>query len=152
MDKKTTIKNWPRHTIQAVWAAATNSHFSGFVTGKIYTGKLKNVCVPGLNCYSCPGAIASCPIGALQAVSGARGFGVSLYVLGFIVAVGALSGRFVCGWLCPFGLAERLLYKIPLMKKLNLYLNLRKRDPKKPLPKWMLRMLRIMKVDPESLK
>ena len=43
-------------------------------------------------------------------------------------------------------------HKIPLMKKLNLYLNLRKRDPKKPLPKWMLRMLRFMKVDPESLK
>jgi len=49
------IKNWPRHTIQALWAALTNSHISGFVTGKIYTGKLKNACVPGLNCYSCPG-------------------------------------------------------------------------------------------------
>ena len=54
-DKKMNIKNWPRHTIQALWAALTNSHISGFVTGKIYTGKLKNACVPGLNCYSCPG-------------------------------------------------------------------------------------------------
>ena len=42
------INEWPRHGIQALWAALTNSHISGFVTGKIYTGKLKNVCVPGL--------------------------------------------------------------------------------------------------------
>ena len=63
-------KNWPRHTIQALWAALTNSHISGFVTGKIYTGKLKNACVPGLNCYSCPGAAGACPIGSLQAVVG----------------------------------------------------------------------------------
>ncbi len=61
-DKKMNIKNWPRHTIQALWAALTNSHISGFVTGKIYTGKLKNACVPGLNCYSCPGAAGACPI------------------------------------------------------------------------------------------
>ena len=63
------INEWPRHAVQALWAALTNSHISGFVTGKIYTGKLKNVCVPGLNCYSCPGARGACPIGSLQAVS-----------------------------------------------------------------------------------
>lgn len=103
--------------VQAAAFAFQNGYVKGFLKGNIYKGPLKRFCAPGLNCYSCPGAIASCPIGALQAVSGARGFGVSLYVLGFIVAVGALSGRFVCGWLCPFGLAERLLYKIPLMKK-----------------------------------
>ena len=40
MDKNTKIKNWPRHTVQTVWAALTNSHVSGFVTGKIYTGKI----------------------------------------------------------------------------------------------------------------
>ena len=53
-NKKRKINDWPRHGIQALWAALTNSHVSGFVTGKIYTGKMKNVCVPGLNCYSCP--------------------------------------------------------------------------------------------------
>ena len=42
MDKNTKIKNWPRHTVQTVWAALTNSHVSGFITGKIYTGKMKN--------------------------------------------------------------------------------------------------------------
>ena len=67
--KKTNkVSDAKRHGIQAVWAFLTNSHVSGFVTGKIYTGKLKNVCVPGLNCYSCPGAVGACPIGSLQAV------------------------------------------------------------------------------------
>ena len=68
------INEWPRHGIQALWALLTNSHLSGFVTGKIYTGKLKNVCVPGLNCYSCPGATGACPIGSLQAVIGSWNF------------------------------------------------------------------------------
>ncbi len=48
--------------------ALTNSHISGFVTGKIYTGKLKNACVPGLNCYSCPGQQEPVQLVPLQAV------------------------------------------------------------------------------------
>ncbi len=43
-------------------------------------------------------------------------------------------------------------HKIPLMKKLNLSLNLRNRNPEKPLPRWMLGMLRFLKVKPETLK
>jgi len=43
-------------------------------------------------------------------------------------------------------------HKIPLMKKLNLHLDLRKRDPEKSLPKWMLGMLRFMRVKPDSLQ
>ena len=108
------IKNWPRHTIQALWAALTNSHISGFVTGKIYTGKLKNACVPGLNCYSCPGAAGACPIGSLQAVVGSWNFKFAYYVIGFLIFVGAILGRLVCGFLCPFGLIQYLLNKIPL--------------------------------------
>ena len=113
------INEWPRHGIQALWAFITNSHVTGFVTGKIYTGKLKNACVPGLNCYSCPGAVGACPIGSLQAVMGSWKFSVSLYVGGFLMLVGALLGRFVCGWLCPFGLVQDLLYKIPFIRKIN---------------------------------
>ena len=33
--------------------------------------------------------------------------------------VGAFVGRFVCGWLCPFGLVQDLLYKIPFIKKIK---------------------------------
>lgn len=119
MDKKTS--EWPRHRFQALWALLTNSYLIGFVQGKIYKGKLKNLCVPGLNCYSCPGAVGSCPIGSLQAVIGNWNFKFSFYVAGFLVFVGALIGRFVCGWLCPFGLIQDLLHKIPFPKKIKTF-------------------------------
>ena len=119
--KKLKINEWPRHGIQALWALLTNSHLSGFVTGKIYTGKLKNVCVPGLNCYSCPGATGACPIGSLQAVIGSWNFKMAYYVVGFLIFVGALLGRLVCGFLCPFGLIQDLLNKIPFPKKMRTF-------------------------------
>lgn len=87
--------------------------------GRIYRGDLKNLCVPGLNCYSCPGALGSCPIGSLQAVIGSRNFKFTFYISGFLIFIGALMGRFVCGWLCPFGLIQDLLHKIPLFKKIG---------------------------------
>ncbi len=108
-----------RHIIQGIWALLTNSYLAGFLYGKIYTGKLKQLCVPGLNCYSCPGALGSCPIGALQAVLGSRNFKFSFYVAGFLMLVGAVMGRFVCGFLCPFGLIQDLLHKIPFIKKIR---------------------------------
>jgi polyferredoxin len=94
----------------------------GFAQGRIYKGRLKSICVPGLNCYSCPGAWASCPLGSLQAVLGsARMFHVTLYVLGVLTIFGALLGRFVCGWLCPFGLIQELIYKIPFVRKIKTF-------------------------------
>lgn len=120
MDKKRTKKaHGIRHYVQALWALLTNSYLAGFVQGKIYRGKLKNLCVPGMNCYSCPGALGSCPIGAMQAVIGSRNFKFAFYVAGFLMFIGALIGRFVCGWLCPFGLVQELLHKIPFPKKLK---------------------------------
>ena len=115
------IHEWPRHGIQFLWALITNSYLAGFLQGKIYTGKLKSLCVPGLNCYSCPGALGSCPIGALQAVIGSRNYQWAFYVSGFLIFVGALVGRFVCGFLCPFGLIQDLLHKIPFPKKLKTF-------------------------------
>ena len=76
-----------RLLVQACFAALTNGYLRGFLEGKIYSGPLKQLCVPGLNCYSCPGALGACPIGALQAVLGSRGRKVSLYVVGFLVSV-----------------------------------------------------------------
>lgn len=94
----------------------SNSHLLNFNGGKIYEGKWKQFCNPGLNCYSCPAASFACPIGALQAVSGSMEFQFSFYVVGFLLAVGVLLGRFVCGWLCPFGLFQELIHKIPAPK------------------------------------
>jgi len=101
-----------RKFVQLFSAIVYNANIKGFFSGNIYRGKLKTVCVPGLNCYSCPGAVGSCPIGSLQAVLGSA-HKVSLYVAGFLIAVGALFGRFICGWVCPFGLIQELLHKIP---------------------------------------
>ncbi|MBN2557173.1 MAG: 4Fe-4S binding protein [Clostridia bacterium] len=114
-----------RKIIQAVSAIVSNSYIPGFLKGTIYQGKLKSICVPGLNCYSCPGAIGSCPIGSLQAVLGSWKYRFSYYVLGLILLFGGFLGRWICGWICPFGLFQELLYKIPV-KKIKLKGNWRK--------------------------
>lgn len=106
-----------RLTVQLLFTIVTNGYMYGFLGGKIYQGSLKYICVPGLNCYSCPGAVAACPIGALQALLNQRGFQVPFGALGFFFIFGSVLGRFVCGWLCPFGLVQDLLHKIPLFKK-----------------------------------
>ena len=103
--------------VQVLFTILTNGYLYGFAQGKIYQGGLKYACVPGLNCYSCPGALFSCPIGALQAVLNQRGVQVPFGVLGTLFVFGSLMGRTVCGWLCPFGLVQDLLHKIPLFRK-----------------------------------
>lgn len=115
--KKTSIiisrfRGW----IQAGAALLTNIHLPNFIKGSIYQGKGKAVCVPGLNCYSCPAAAGACPIGAFQAVVGASKFRFSYYISGFLILIGVLLGRFVCGFLCPFGWLQDLLHKIPCKK------------------------------------
>lgn len=107
---------WKRWKIQAAATLLTNAHITGFFTGKIYKGNLKGICVPGLNCYSCPGAIGSCPIGSLQAVIGSSKFNFSYYIVGILILFGVLFGRLVCGFLCPFGWFQELLHKIPSKK------------------------------------
>lgn len=103
--------------VQACVTVVSNGYIAGFAQMKIYKRDLKKLCVPGLNCYSCPGALGSCPIGALQAVLGNRQYHIAFYVLGFLMMVGAVFGRFICGWACPFGLVQDLLHKIPTPKK-----------------------------------
>lgn len=105
-----------RGWIQAAAALLTNIHLPNFIKGGIYQGKGKAVCVPGLNCYSCPGAAGACPIGSFQAVVGSSKFRFSYYITGFLILLGVLLGRFICGFLCPFGWLQELLHKIPSKK------------------------------------
>ncbi len=121
MAKNKKTSEWNRHKVQALWALLTNSYLAGFVQGKIYKGPLKKLCVPGLNCYSCPGALGACPIGAMQAVIGSWNFKFAFYAAGFLMFIGALVGRFACGWLCPFGLIQDLLHKIPFPRKIGTF-------------------------------
>ena len=110
-----------RMAVQGAAALLQNANFKGFFTGKIYEGNLKSVCVPGLNCYSCPGAAGSCPIGSLQNALSANKFRFPYYVLGLLIFFGAVLGRLVCGFLCPFGLLQDLLHKIPFPKKIKTF-------------------------------
>ncbi len=105
-----------RKLLQIIAFGCSNVHLLNFKGGKIYTGKWKYFCNPGLNCYSCPAASFACPIGAMQAVNGSAKFHFSFYVTGLLLAFGVLFGRAVCGWLCPFGLLQELIHKIPSPK------------------------------------
>ena len=105
-----------RGWVQAGAALLTNLHLSNFFRGRLYQGAGKAVCVPGLNCYSCPAASGACPIGAFQAVVGSSKFRFSYYISGTLILLGVLLGRFICGFLCPFGWFQELLHKLPTKK------------------------------------
>ena len=120
------VKDWfvahkptKRKLIQVYAALLFNAHLKGFATGKIYTGITKKMCLPGLNCYSCPGAVTACPLGALQDSLAQSGTRAPAYIFGILILFGLLLGRLICGFLCPFGLIQELLYKIrtPKLRK-----------------------------------
>ena len=106
------LRGW----VQAGATLLTNVHLPNFLSGALYRGAGKTVCVPGLNCYSCPGATGACPIGAFQAVVGSSKFHFSYYITGTLILLGVLLGRFVCGFLCPFGWFQELLHRLPTKK------------------------------------
>ena len=105
-----------RRLVQLYSALLHNAYLKGFLDGTIYQGNGKFACVPGLNCYSCPGAVGACPLGALQNALASAGHRAGWYVLGILLLFGVTLGRTVCGWLCPFGLLQELLHRIPTLK------------------------------------
>ena len=113
------IKPSKRKIIQLYSALLYNANLKGFIKGRIFTGKSKVMCVPGLNCYSCPGAIGACPLGSLQGAISNSNKSIPFYVLGIILLYCVIFGRTICGWLCPVGLVQELAYKIktPKVKK-----------------------------------
>lgn len=114
---------WKRLTVQAAAFFLMNPKLHHFFLGTIEQGKTKSVCVPGLNCYSCPAAIGACPIGSLQNTmnGGWKKPAFPFYVLGFLLLFGLTLGRWICGWLCPFGWVQDLIYRIPFFKKLRTF-------------------------------
>lgn len=122
------LKPTKRKLIQLYCALLFNVNFKGFFTGNIYKGGTeinignatykagsKSFCVPGINCYSCPGAIGACPLGSLQG-SFSSDKSTIFYVGGILLLYCILFGRMICGWFCPFGLIQELLYKIKTPK------------------------------------
>ncbi len=121
--------SYKRKIVQFILSIINNAYFLFPFSKNIYQGKLKFFCSPGLNCYSCPASVFSCPIGALQNIFATIQVNFSLgkhilgiYIWGFLGTIGVLGGRIICGWACPFGLFQELLYKIPFKKfKIHLY-------------------------------
>lgn len=105
-----------RTILQGLATLFTNLNLQNFIKGRISASPTKHLCVPGLNCYSCPGAVGACPIGSFQAVVGSSKFKFSYYITGILLLFGVLLGRLICGFLCPFGWFQDLLHKIPSKK------------------------------------
>ncbi|MEF3168048.1 MAG: 4Fe-4S binding protein [Deltaproteobacteria bacterium] len=112
-----------RRRIQLLSLLLANSYWLFPWKDRIFQGWTKRICFPGLNCYSCPAAAFSCPLGGLQnAIAGIRPafavhqFHFGAYVLGTIGIFGSLMGRIPCGWFCPFGYLQEWLYRIPIRK------------------------------------
>ncbi|HDQ73151.1 MAG TPA: 4Fe-4S binding protein [Chloroflexi bacterium] len=95
-----------RPIVQIISALTLNSYFTQRIT--------RGLPCPALNCYACPAASFACPIGSIQHFVGRRK--VPLYVLGVVGLVGALIGRASCGWFCPFGWFQELVYRLPVPK------------------------------------
>lgn len=77
----------------------------------------KFFCMPVMNCHSCALAWFACPIGVFIHFAGFRIF--PYLALGTVLLIGALLGRLLCGWVCPMGLLQDLLYRLP-GRKINL--------------------------------
>lgn len=113
---KVKIREHKRRLIQVICGLLYNCNFIGFAKGNIFQGKVKGVCVPGLSCYSCPGAAFACPLGSLQSALVSAKYRFNYYIVGILLLFGVIFGRVVCGFLCPFGFIQELLYKIPTKK------------------------------------
>ena len=116
------IKKWipsKRKIMQLYFGLLLNANMKGYITGaNIFQGESKIICAPGMNCYSCPGAVGACPLGSLQG-SFHAGKSTVFYVFGILMLYGLMFGRMICGWICPFGFIQDLLHKIktPKVKK-----------------------------------
>ncbi len=103
-----------RQLSQLSGTVLSNSYIGTLFTRSVNTNALKGICVPFLNCYSCPSALFSCPVGTLQHFMAIRA--IPYYLLAFLALIGLTIGRMACGWVCPFGFLQDLMYRIKSMK------------------------------------
>ena len=99
-----------RRICQICSLIVANSYVVGLISRFIYTGPLKSFCVPFLNCASCPVAVFACPIGVMQHFVGLHI--IPFFLIGFIGLIALSVGRMTCGWICPFGFLQEMMFKI----------------------------------------
>lgn len=71
-------------------------------------------CFPFLNCQACEMATGACPIGTLQRALVEHRF--PFIVFGTLLVVAIALGRWVCGWLCPFGYISDIIGRLSVHK------------------------------------
>ncbi len=98
-----------RFYIQILFAVLLNFSFA-------FTGffALRWLCLPVINCWACPWAIFGCPVGVMANLAALQI--VAFGALGVLATTAVLLGRWTCGWACPFGWFQELLYMIPTPK------------------------------------
>lgn len=110
-----------RRAAQGLALVASHGYLKVLASGQAYQGPLKSVCLPVLNCHSCPTATTACPVGTLQHFAALHR--PPLFLFGLFGLVGLAVGRMACGWICPFGLLQDLLHRV--------------RSAKIALPRWL---------------
>ena len=106
MVMKKFIQKWlpsKRKIMQLYFALLFNANIQNFATGSINQDSTKIICAPGINCYSCPGAIGACPVGSLQASFSSTNHNSIYYVVGILLLYCVLFGRMICYGMCNFG-------------------------------------------------
>jgi ferredoxin len=108
------IGKWGKRLyLQLISLITFNSYFKGINFN--YTESVgKRLCIPVLNCYSCPIGATACPIGTITTFAMLKK--IPYYVIGFLGLMGLAVGRAFCGWSCPFGFLQDLLYRIRTRK------------------------------------
>ncbi len=104
MAKKVSWLHRWRRISQVFFLIALNPYFFMF----------RGVCFPAMNCWACPAAAFGCPIGAIGNFL-VKGL-VPFFAIGLMLLAGALVGRMICGWVCPFGFLQDMLAKVPVKK------------------------------------
>lgn len=93
---------------------ATSAISAWILNLNMFGVSLRSVCSPGMNCHGCPWATAACPVGVTAYGLGVRSLPV--LAIGTVLAIGVVTGRLVCAFVCPFGLLQEALYRIPARK------------------------------------
>jgi len=85
------------------WLAFAGARLGVFrVAGAVPVNRCTAGVFPFLNCQACEMATGACPVGQVQTSLMSGSF--PYLAGGVILATVSLLGRWLCGWLCPFGL------------------------------------------------